>query len=140
MAERTDDDGEEPHDAAKRRPGAAHSVGLKTGAGGLRFEAYLPAELALWLLDWIETGVFMDPSDALLVVLDEQKDLATYPDLYAVLRPTIRRQRTIRPFRSTRSWPNCARVLPRRARRRRWSATRPSPVPASTDPAGLPSR
>jgi len=37
----------------------------------LRFEAYLPPQLAEWLLERIEKGVFLDPREAVFVLLDE---------------------------------------------------------------------
>jgi antitoxin ParD1/3/4 len=49
--------------------------------GGLRFEAYLPSDLAEWLLDLIERGVFVDPSEAVFVILGEHKDLEPHADL-----------------------------------------------------------
>ena len=86
------EDGDEPFDAAERRAGAAHAAALKAqaAAGGLRFEAYLPSDLAVWLLDLIEQGVFMDPSEAVFAMLGEQQDLADYPDLRGeLLRRTV---------------------------------------------------
>lgn len=49
--------------------------------GGLRFQAYLPPKLALWLLDRIEQGMFIDPSEAVFVLLDEARDLEPHSDL-----------------------------------------------------------
>lgn len=49
--------------------------------GGLRFEAYLPPALADWVLDLVERGVFADPSEAVFVMLGEQKDLEPHADL-----------------------------------------------------------
>lgn len=49
--------------------------------GGLRFEAYLPSSLALWLLDRIEQGKFLDPSEAVFVILGEHKELEPHADL-----------------------------------------------------------
>ena len=49
--------------------------------GGLRFQAYLPPKLALWLLDRIEQGMFIDPSEAVFVLLDEARDLEQHSDL-----------------------------------------------------------
>jgi len=50
-------------------------------AGGLRFEAYLPPDLAVWLIDLIERGVFSDPGEAVFVMLTEQHDLEPHADL-----------------------------------------------------------
>ena len=49
--------------------------------GGLRFEAYLPPSLALWLLDLIKHGKFLDPSEAVFVILGEHKELKPHTDL-----------------------------------------------------------
>jgi antitoxin ParD1/3/4 len=49
--------------------------------GGLRFEAYVPPGLAEWLLELIEQGVFVDPSEAVFVILGEHKDLEPHADL-----------------------------------------------------------
>jgi len=49
--------------------------------GGLRFEAYLPPSLALWMLDLIEQGKFLDPSEAVFVILGEHKELEPHSDL-----------------------------------------------------------
>lgn len=60
--------------------------------GGLRFQAYLPAELALWLLDRIEQGMFIDPSEAVFVLLDESRELETHADLrHELLKRKIQR-------------------------------------------------
>jgi len=49
--------------------------------GGVRFESYLPSGLADWLLAKIERGVFVDPSEAVFVMLGEQQDLERFADL-----------------------------------------------------------
>ena len=53
--------------------------------GGLRFEAYLPPALAVWLLDRIEQGKFLDPSEAAFVILAEHEELEPHTDLRAEL-------------------------------------------------------
>jgi antitoxin ParD1/3/4 len=66
-----------------RKQGAAQAVALQAQAraGGLRFEAYLPPELATWILDKVARGVFADPSEAVFVLLGEQRDLEPHVDL-----------------------------------------------------------
>lgn len=49
--------------------------------GGLRFDVYLPPDLAEWLLEHIEEGVFADPSEAVFVILGEHRDLEPHADL-----------------------------------------------------------
>lgn len=53
----------------------------QTAKGGLKFEAYLPPTLALWLLDRIEQGKFLDPSEAVFVILGEHEELEPHVDL-----------------------------------------------------------
>ena len=59
----------------------AQNVRHAASEGGLRFQAYLPPALALWLLDRIEKGMFIDPSEAVLVLLDEARELEPHLDL-----------------------------------------------------------
>jgi Arc/MetJ-type ribon-helix-helix transcriptional regulator len=59
----------------------AHVLRDSAAEGGLRFQAYLPPELALWILDRIEQGVFTDPSEAVFVLLDEARELEPHQDL-----------------------------------------------------------
>ena len=68
------------------KPGAsdaAQATRLMSQAreGGLRFEAYLPPELAVWLLGLIEQGAFTSPSEAAFVMLGEQHELEPHHDL-----------------------------------------------------------
>jgi hypothetical protein len=49
--------------------------------GGLRFEAYLPPNLADWLPGHIESGAFRDPGEAVFVMPGEQKELEPHADL-----------------------------------------------------------
>jgi antitoxin ParD1/3/4 len=79
----TDPTGEALWDAAERKAGAVHAAALKAQAtaGGLCFEAYLPPDIAVWLLGLIERGTFMDPSEAVFVMPGGQQELVAYPDL-----------------------------------------------------------
>jgi antitoxin ParD1/3/4 len=49
--------------------------------GGLRFEVFLPPGLAEWILDLVARGVFTDPSEAVFVMLGEQRELEPHGDL-----------------------------------------------------------
>jgi hypothetical protein len=70
-------------DDEDREGGAEQAASLRAQAaeGGLRFEAYLPSDLAVWLLDKIERGVFVDPSEAVFVTLCEFRDIEPHADL-----------------------------------------------------------
>ena len=80
MNDDTDDGWPSP---AEKAQNTAQAKALKEKArkGGLRFEAYLPPGLAEWLLGLIERGVFVDPSEAVFVILGEHKDLEPHADL-----------------------------------------------------------
>jgi hypothetical protein len=59
----------------------AKALRKQAAEGGLRFEAYLPPQLAEWLLERIEKGVFLDPREAVFVMLGEHEDLEPHIDL-----------------------------------------------------------
>ncbi|MGZ0075224.1 CopG family transcriptional regulator (plasmid) [Sphingobium limneticum] len=50
-------------------------------AGGLRFEAYLPGELADWLLQRVEGGMFVDPSEAVFAIVKNFIEMEPHRDL-----------------------------------------------------------
>ena len=79
----TDTDAPEWPDPADKAHAVEQAKQLRDQAakGGLRFEAYLPPSLALWLLDLIEQDTFLDPSEAVFVILGEHKELAPHADL-----------------------------------------------------------
>ena len=59
----------------------ARALREKASKGGLRFDAYLPPDLAEWLLDLIERGVFLNPSEAVFEILGEHRELEPHADL-----------------------------------------------------------
>jgi antitoxin ParD1/3/4 len=69
--------------AAMKASSIAQAKALREQAkqGGLRFEAYLPPQLADWLLGLIEQGTFLDPSEAVFVILGEHEELQPHADL-----------------------------------------------------------
>ena len=75
----TDTDAPEWPDPADKAYAVEQAKRLRNqvAEGGLRFEAYLPPSLALWLLDLIEQGKFLDPSEAVFVILGEHKGVTT---------------------------------------------------------------
>jgi len=50
-------------------------------AGGLSFEAYLPPDMADWLLERVERGDFVDPSEAVFVIVWNFIDMEPHRDL-----------------------------------------------------------
>ncbi len=50
-------------------------------AGGLRFEAYLPGSMADWLLERVERGMFVDPSEAVFAIVKNFIDMEPHRDL-----------------------------------------------------------
>jgi antitoxin ParD1/3/4 len=69
--------------SADRARDIAQAKALREQArkGGLRFEVFLPSGLAEWVLDFVERGVFVDPSEAVFVILGEHQDLEPHDDL-----------------------------------------------------------
>ncbi len=56
----------------------------------MRFEVYLPASLAEWVLELVERDVFTDPGEAVFVILGEHRDLEPHADLREeILRRTL---------------------------------------------------
>src|SRR5437762_1070508 len=68
-------------EAEAARMAQAKALRDQAAKGGLRFEAYLPPDLAEWLLDLIERGVFADPCEAVFVIMGEHRDLEPHTDL-----------------------------------------------------------
>lgn len=59
----------------------AKALREQASKGGLRFEAFLPPNLAEWVLDLVERGVFLDPKEAAFVMFGEMKDFHAHADL-----------------------------------------------------------
>lgn len=59
----------------------ANALREQASADGLRFEVFLPSDLAVWVLDLVARGVFTDPGEAAFVMLQEQQDLEPHDDL-----------------------------------------------------------
>ncbi len=68
-------------DAREEARRQAQELHDRAREGGLRFQAYLPPEIALWLLDHVENGTFHDPSEAAFVLFKEAKELEPHADL-----------------------------------------------------------
>lgn len=48
---------------------------------GLRFEAYLPSDLALWVVELVEQGAFTSPSEAVFVAMQTYQELDQHPEV-----------------------------------------------------------
>jgi antitoxin ParD1/3/4 len=69
--------------AEEKTKNIAQAKALRSHAekGGLRFNAYLPPELAGWLLGLIEKGIFHDSSEAAFVIFGKYRELEPHADL-----------------------------------------------------------
>jgi len=76
----TPQDWRTPDDRA-RDVAQAKALREQASKGGLRFEVFLPSRLAEWVLDFVERGVFVDPTEAVFVMLGQSMDLQPYDDL-----------------------------------------------------------
>jgi Arc/MetJ-type ribon-helix-helix transcriptional regulator len=69
--------------AEEKAKSVAQAIALReqAKAGGLRFSVYLPPGLAEWMLGLVENGTFIDPSEAVFVLLQEAQELEPHHDL-----------------------------------------------------------
>ena len=104
----TDTDAPEWPDPADKAHAVEQAKWLRNqvAEGGLRFEAYLPPSLALWLLDLIEQDTFLDPSEAVFVILGEHKELEPHADLR---RELLKRSIQAAAFGYTKTCTRCRR-------------------------------
>ncbi len=59
----------------------AKTLRAQAEKGGLAFQAWLPPQQALWILDLIEHSKYGDPGEAVFNLLGEAQDLAPHDDL-----------------------------------------------------------
>ncbi len=83
----------ETEKTAKLRIEQVQKIKKQVSQGGLRFEVYLPPGMAEWVLDMVEKGRFLDPSEAVFVFMGLAKDIDAYPDLYNDLHGEILKRR-----------------------------------------------
>lgn len=82
-------DDELPDDNPAERD-QAKALREQARAGGLRFEAYLISEIADWLLEQIERGRFVDPSEAVFLIVQNFIEMEQHRDLRdELLRRTL---------------------------------------------------
>lgn len=79
----------ESDETAKARIEQAQSLREQAAAGGLRCEVFLIPSLATWMLEMVERGDFIDPSEAVFVFLQQAQELQKYPD---IKRDLLRKQ------------------------------------------------
>ena len=75
----------EDEETAKARIEQVQKLKPVAAESGLRFEAYLPPDLAEWVLDQVERGDFVDPSEAIFVYMQQAQELSPHDDLKAEL-------------------------------------------------------
>jgi antitoxin ParD1/3/4 len=78
---KTSDEGWPSAELKVRSVAQAKALRKQAKKGGLRFDAYLPPWLAEWLTGLVERGTFLDPSEAVFVILGEHQDLEPHADL-----------------------------------------------------------
>jgi antitoxin ParD1/3/4 len=95
----------------------AKALRAQAEKGGLHFSAYLPPGLADWLLGLIEKGTFIDPSEAVFVMLQQAQELEPHHDLRRELlarmlqaaeddpRPSIPAEEVFKELRELRALP-----------------------------------
>ncbi len=59
----------------------ARSLREQARKGGLEFEAYLPPDMADWILDLVEREIFVDPSEAVFVLMGQAREIAPHDDI-----------------------------------------------------------
>lgn len=80
----------ESADAARKRVAQAKALKDQAATGGLEFRVFLPSGLAEWVLNLVEQGVFLDPSEAVFVLMQQAKELEPHDDLKEeILRRTL---------------------------------------------------
>jgi antitoxin ParD1/3/4 len=71
----------ENEETARLRVEQAKAFKKIAAESGLKFDVYLPSGLAVWILDMVEKGIFIDPSEAIFVLMGQAKDLDPHDDL-----------------------------------------------------------
>jgi len=71
----------ENEETARQRVEQVQTLREQVRTGGLKFETYLTSDLAGWILDMVEQGVFIDPSEAVFVFMQQAHDIDSHDDL-----------------------------------------------------------
>jgi antitoxin ParD1/3/4 len=75
----------ESDDTAKARIEQAQKLKSTVADAGLRFDVYLPPDLASWILEQVERGDFIDPAEAVFIHMQQARDLDSHDDLKSEL-------------------------------------------------------
>ncbi len=65
----------ETDETAKQRIEQARALKATAAKDGLKFEAYLTPNIATWVLEMVERGDFIDPSEAVFVFMKQAMDI-----------------------------------------------------------------
>ena len=80
----------ESDETAQARIAQAKALKAQAAEGGLRFEAFLVSSQATWILELVESGDFIDPAEAVFVLMQEAQELQKHPDVkLALLRKQL---------------------------------------------------
>jgi hypothetical protein len=71
----------ETPETAQKRVEQARSLKGQAEKGGLKMEIWLDSCSALWILNKIEEGVFMDPAEAVQVYVGQAREIDPYPEV-----------------------------------------------------------
>lgn len=72
----------ETEETAAMRVEQAKALRRKAAQGsGLSFEVFLTPDLAEWILSMVEMGEFIDPGEAVYVLMQQAKELSPHDDL-----------------------------------------------------------
>lgn len=71
----------ETEESAKLRIEQVRRLKPLVRENGLKFEAFLPSSLAIWILEMVENGDFHSPSEAVFVMMGLAKNLDPHQDL-----------------------------------------------------------
>lgn len=75
----------ESAETAQMRIAQAQALKTQAAESGLRFDAFLVPSQATWILELVERGDFIDPAEAIFVLMQEVQELQQHPDVKLAL-------------------------------------------------------
>lgn len=75
----------ESDETAQTRIEQAQALKQTAAESGLRFEAFLVPSQATWILELVERGEFIDPAEAIFVLMQEAQELQQHPEVKQAL-------------------------------------------------------